>query len=176
MRLHAACAAGHHTGAPLQLPGLEPVPASGKHFCLAEEVQKVKVKGDKVQEIVVSPRSCLLIRGHRRRVVPMVANTAAGGRGSWHCRGDCRFMPGCGCCGACWTVAFSEVQQQLSASVYSCASATVHKRTCTVRAGRKSTLGCCVPQVLPTKGAGPRALYAVLSGKVPASSSGAVAY
>jgi hypothetical protein len=75
-------ATGHHTGAPLQLPGLEPVPASGKHFCLAEEVQKVKVKGDKVQEIVV----------------------------------------------------------------------------------------------LPTKGAGPRALYAVLSGKVPASSSGAVAY
>jgi hypothetical protein len=47
--------AGHHTGAPLQLPGLEPVPASGKHFCLAEEVQKVKVQGDKVQEIVVSP-------------------------------------------------------------------------------------------------------------------------
>lgn len=48
-------ATGHHTGAPLQLPGLEPVPASGKHFCLAEEVQKVKVVGDKVKEIVVLP-------------------------------------------------------------------------------------------------------------------------
>lgn len=48
-------ATGHHTGAPLQLPGLEPVPASGKHFCLPDEVQKVKVKGDKIQEIVVLP-------------------------------------------------------------------------------------------------------------------------
>lgn len=48
-------ATGHHTGAPLQLPGLEPVPASGKHFCLADEVQKVKVEGDKVKEIVVLP-------------------------------------------------------------------------------------------------------------------------
>jgi hypothetical protein len=48
-------ATGHHTGAPLQLPNLEPVPASGKHFCLAEEVQKVKVNGNKIQQIVVLP-------------------------------------------------------------------------------------------------------------------------
>ena len=31
-------ASGHHTGAELRLPGLEPLPPSGKHFCLAEEV------------------------------------------------------------------------------------------------------------------------------------------
>jgi hypothetical protein len=48
-------ATGHHTGGPLQMPGLPPVPASGKHFCLAEEVQKVKVNGDKIKEIVVLP-------------------------------------------------------------------------------------------------------------------------
>jgi hypothetical protein len=36
------------------MPGLDPLPPSGKHFCLAEEVQKVKVEGDKVTEIQVS--------------------------------------------------------------------------------------------------------------------------
>lgn len=46
-------ATGHHTGAPLAMPGLEPLPPSGRHFCLAEEVQKVKVVGDKVAEIQV---------------------------------------------------------------------------------------------------------------------------
>eukprot|EP00877_Chromochloris_zofingiensis_P000454 jgi/Chrzof1/10409/UNPLg00333.t1 len=48
-------ATGHHTGAPLRMPGLEPIPASGKHFCMAEEVQKVKVEGGKVSEIKVLP-------------------------------------------------------------------------------------------------------------------------
>ncbi|WIA39513.1 hypothetical protein OEZ86_005606 [Tetradesmus obliquus] len=48
-------ATGHHTGAPLAMPGLEPLPPSGRHFCLAEEVQKVKVVGDKVAEIQVLP-------------------------------------------------------------------------------------------------------------------------
>lgn len=48
-------ATGHHTGAPLVMPGLEPLAPSGKHFCLAEEVQKVKVEGDKVTEIQVLP-------------------------------------------------------------------------------------------------------------------------
>eukprot|EP00775_Hariotina_reticulata_P011891 gene11891-12035_t len=48
-------ATGHHTGAPLVLPGLEPIPASGKHFCLVEEVQKVKVDGNKVSAIQVLP-------------------------------------------------------------------------------------------------------------------------
>jgi len=48
-------ATGHHTGAPLKLPGLEPVAPSGKHFCLPDEVQKVKVQGDKIKEIVVLP-------------------------------------------------------------------------------------------------------------------------
>jgi hypothetical protein len=36
------------------MPGLTPLPPSGKHFCLAEEVQKVKVEGDKVTEIQVN--------------------------------------------------------------------------------------------------------------------------
>jgi hypothetical protein len=36
------------------MPGLEPLAPSGKHFCLAEEVQKVKVEGDKVTEIQVN--------------------------------------------------------------------------------------------------------------------------
>lgn len=35
------------------MPGLKPVPASGKHFCLAEEIQKVKVQGGKVTEVEV---------------------------------------------------------------------------------------------------------------------------
>eukprot|EP00879_Flechtneria_rotunda_P002030 GHRR01002208.1.p1 GENE.GHRR01002208.1~~GHRR01002208.1.p1 ORF type:complete len:219 (+),score=53.00 GHRR01002208.1:118-774(+) len=48
-------ATGHHTGGPLVLPGLEPLQPSGKHFCLAEEVQKVKVQGGKVTEIEVLP-------------------------------------------------------------------------------------------------------------------------
>jgi hypothetical protein len=39
------------------LPGLQPIPASGKHFCLVEEVQKVKVDGSKV--------SAIQVRGHR---------------------------------------------------------------------------------------------------------------
>jgi hypothetical protein len=39
----------------LAMPGLDPLPPSGKHFCLAEEVQKVKVAGDKVTEIKVLP-------------------------------------------------------------------------------------------------------------------------
>lgn len=51
-------ATGHHTGAPLRMPGLEPIPASGKHFCMAEEVQKVKVEGGKVSEIKV-PRQTI---------------------------------------------------------------------------------------------------------------------
>jgi hypothetical protein len=46
------------------MPGLDPLPPSGKHFCLAEEVQKVKVAGDKVTEIKVSvmyyDRNCYL--------------------------------------------------------------------------------------------------------------------
>lgn len=44
---------GHHTGEHLRMPNLEPLPPSGKHFCLAEEVQKVKVAGGKVAEIQV---------------------------------------------------------------------------------------------------------------------------
>eukprot|EP00882_Tetradesmus_deserticola_P000745 GHRQ01000813.1.p1 GENE.GHRQ01000813.1~~GHRQ01000813.1.p1 ORF type:complete len:212 (+),score=81.18 GHRQ01000813.1:208-843(+) len=48
-------ATGHHTGAPLAMPGLDSLPPSGRHFCLAEEVQKVKVVGDKVTEIQVLP-------------------------------------------------------------------------------------------------------------------------
>jgi len=48
-------ATGHHTGAPLVMPGLDPLPPSGKHFCLAEEVQKVKVANGKVVEIQVLP-------------------------------------------------------------------------------------------------------------------------
>ena len=47
-------ASGHHTGAPLVMPGLEPLPPSGKHFCLSEEAQKVKVQGSKVVEVEVS--------------------------------------------------------------------------------------------------------------------------
>lgn len=47
-------ATGHHTGGPLVMPGLEPLAPSGKHFCLAEEIQKVKVEGNKVAEIEVS--------------------------------------------------------------------------------------------------------------------------
>ena len=44
----------HHTGAPLQmLPGLPPVPPSGRHFCLDEEAQMVRVEGDKIKEIKV---------------------------------------------------------------------------------------------------------------------------
>jgi hypothetical protein len=46
-------ATGHHTGAPLVMPGLEPLNPSGKHFCLGEEVQKVRVAGGKVAEIQV---------------------------------------------------------------------------------------------------------------------------
>lgn len=49
----AVQATGHHSGGPLVMPGLEPLPASGKHFCLTEEVQKVKVQGSKVVEIQV---------------------------------------------------------------------------------------------------------------------------
>jgi hypothetical protein len=36
------------------MPGLEPLAPSGRHFCLAEEVQKVKVEGEKVTEIQVT--------------------------------------------------------------------------------------------------------------------------
>jgi hypothetical protein len=53
-------ATGHHTGEPLVMPGLEPLPPSGKHFCLAEEVQKVKVEGDKVTEIQVNMQGVLV--------------------------------------------------------------------------------------------------------------------
>ena len=50
-------ASGHHTGAELRLPGRPPLPASGRHFCLAEEAHKVKVDAltGKVTEIVVLP-------------------------------------------------------------------------------------------------------------------------
>ncbi|KIY95741.1 hypothetical protein MNEG_12220 [Monoraphidium neglectum] len=49
-------ATGHHTGTELRLPGLEPLPPSGKHFCLAEEVQKIKVDSQgRVKEILVLP-------------------------------------------------------------------------------------------------------------------------
>lgn len=52
----AVQASGHHTGGPLKMPGLEPLPPSGKHFCLAEEIQKVKVQGNKVVEVEVLPQ------------------------------------------------------------------------------------------------------------------------
>lgn len=49
-------ASGHHTGGDLCLPGLEPLPPSGKRFCLAEEVHKLKVDiTGRVTEIVVLP-------------------------------------------------------------------------------------------------------------------------
>eukprot|EP00878_Enallax_costatus_P014292 GHUV01014950.1.p1 GENE.GHUV01014950.1~~GHUV01014950.1.p1 ORF type:complete len:200 (+),score=42.51 GHUV01014950.1:361-960(+) len=46
---------GHHTGGPLEMPGLEPLPPTGKYFCLAEEIQRVKVQGGKVVEVEVLP-------------------------------------------------------------------------------------------------------------------------
>lgn len=53
-------ASGHHTGGPLEMPGLDPLPASGKHFCLAEEIQKVKVQGNKVVEVQVRDKDLLI--------------------------------------------------------------------------------------------------------------------
>lgn len=49
-------ATGHHTGGSLVMPGLEPLAPSGKHFCLAEEIQKVKVEGNKVVAVEVLPQ------------------------------------------------------------------------------------------------------------------------
>jgi hypothetical protein len=48
-------ASGHHTGGELRASGLPPLPPSGRHFCLAEEVHKVKVDALRgvVKEIVV---------------------------------------------------------------------------------------------------------------------------
>ncbi len=45
----------HHTGQPFSLPtsGLDPIPASGRHFCLEEEAQLVLVKGGHIKEIKV---------------------------------------------------------------------------------------------------------------------------
>ncbi|GBF97843.1 hypothetical protein Rsub_11193 [Raphidocelis subcapitata] len=48
-------ASGHHTGGDLRLPGRDPLPPSGRHFCLAEEVHKLKVEHGKVKEILVLP-------------------------------------------------------------------------------------------------------------------------
>jgi len=48
-------ASGHHTGTPFALPGAPALPASGRHFCLAEEAQLVKVEGGKIREIKVFP-------------------------------------------------------------------------------------------------------------------------
>jgi hypothetical protein len=45
---------GHHNGKPYGPHGLPPVPAKGRHFCLSEQAHKVKVKGGKISEIVVS--------------------------------------------------------------------------------------------------------------------------
>jgi len=46
---------GHHTGEPFALPGMPPVPPSGRHFCLAEEVHMVRLEGGKVAEIKILP-------------------------------------------------------------------------------------------------------------------------
>lgn len=48
-------ACGHHTGKPFSLPGLPPIPASGRHFCLEEEAQMVRVENGQVKEIKVFP-------------------------------------------------------------------------------------------------------------------------
>jgi hypothetical protein len=47
---------GHHTGAPFALPGLPPVPASGRRVTLEQQLMKVKVEGGRIREIVVSAR------------------------------------------------------------------------------------------------------------------------
>lgn len=48
-------ASGHHTGAPFSLPGLPPVPPSGRRVVLGEEVMKVRVEGGRIREIQVLP-------------------------------------------------------------------------------------------------------------------------
>lgn len=45
-------AAGHHSGAPLEFPNLEPLPATGRRFHLPGGHLKVKVTDGKIQEIV----------------------------------------------------------------------------------------------------------------------------
>jgi hypothetical protein len=50
-------ACGHHTGGDLVLPRLPPLPASGRHFSLNEELHKVKLDAlqTRVTEVVVLP-------------------------------------------------------------------------------------------------------------------------
>lgn len=43
----------HHTGKALCLPGLAPLAPSGRHFCLEEEAQMVRIQDGKVKEIKV---------------------------------------------------------------------------------------------------------------------------